>query len=440
MTRQVLLAFALVAVTSMPAAAQQRPPTLDLIFQDLYGPNGLVVNSESVLPDGSTHSAHFNSDFQSNFTQFNVALASQLTSLPLPSPASGFTYRFDASTGTFVRSTQSFGPILTDRAETIGRGRFSFGYNFQHYSFDHLEGISLSQVPSVFRHDSYELGGGRTDVVRTSNAIDASIAQWTGALTYGISDRFDVSLAVPVVQTHLGVQSSATILRLGTGPNKLVHFFRDPDAPGGLGSERTFETEGSASGLGDLIVRVKGGVLRQASQGLAAGIDVRLPTGDERNLLGSGAAGLRPFLAYSASYRRLSPHVNLSYLWNGSSVLAGDPSTGDKADVPDQFQYAVGADLGVTDKFSVVVDWLSREVIDSPRVRLDTLHLTGPYGSEDVPDIVFDRGSFWTSGAAVGFKSNVAGRLLVDFNLRFTVGENGLTDRVTPLLGIEYTF
>ena len=198
--------------------------------------------------------------------------------------------------------------------------------------------------------------------------------------------------------------------------------------------------EGSASGLGDLIVRVKSGVLRQASQGLAAGIDVRLPTGDERNLLGSGAPGVRPFLAYSASHGRLSPHVNFSYAWNGSSVLAGDPATGVKADVPDQFQYAIGADLGVTDKFSVVVDWLGREVIDSPRVRLDTRHLVGPYGAEDVPDIVFDRSSFWASSAALGFKTNAVGRLLVDFNLRFTVGDNGLTDRVTPLLGIEYTF
>ena len=140
-------ALIILVLTSMPvtsALAQSRPPRLASVFADLFGPNGLVVNSESVLPDGSTHSAHFNSAFQSNFTQFNIALASQLTSLPLPSPASGFTYRFDASTGTFVRSTQSFGPILTDRAETIGRGRFAFGFNFQHFSFDQLEGIDLT--------------------------------------------------------------------------------------------------------------------------------------------------------------------------------------------------------------------------------------------------------------------------------------------------------
>ena len=120
-------------VLSGRAQAQeaQTPGKLATLFEDVFGPTGLVVNSQAVLPDGTTHSAHFNSAFQSNFTQFNVALVSQLTALPLPSPASGFTYAFDPGTGTFRRTTRSFGPILSDRAETIGRGRLSVGFNYQ---------------------------------------------------------------------------------------------------------------------------------------------------------------------------------------------------------------------------------------------------------------------------------------------------------------------
>jgi hypothetical protein len=440
MTRRVIVWTVVTLALAASAEAQQQAPTLSEIFQDLFGPNGLVVDSEAVLPDGSTHSGHFNSDFQSNFTQFNVALASQLTSLPLPSPASGFTYRFDPSTGTFVRSSQSFGPILTDRAETIGRGRFSFGYNFQYFSFDKLEGINLAAVPSIFRHDDFQLGGGRADVVSTSNAISASLGQWTGALTYGVTDRFDISVAVPVVRTSLNVISAATIERLGTGPQTDVHFFRDPDAPGEFGSERTFESGGSASGLGDVIIRGKGELFREGSHGFTGGIDLRLPTGDERNLLGSGAWGARPFFAYSMSSGRVSPHVNMSYQWNGSSVLAGDPKTGEKADVPDQFQYALGADFGVNERFSLTGDWISRLQIDSPRVTLVNEQLSGKFGSLTLPDIVFSRSSFWASSAAVGCKMNAKGRLLVDFNLRFSVTDNGLTDRVTPLIGLEYTF
>src|SRR5687768_18589435 len=96
---------------------------LATLIQDIFGPRGLTVNSDAALPDGSTHSAHFNSAFQSNFRRFNFAIASQLSSLPLPSPASGFTYRFDPATGTFAWSTQSFGPILADRTDSIGDGR-----------------------------------------------------------------------------------------------------------------------------------------------------------------------------------------------------------------------------------------------------------------------------------------------------------------------------
>ena len=115
-----------------PAAAEaQTSGKLATLFEDVFGPRGLVVNSQQVLPDGSTHSAHFNSAFQSNFTQFNVAFVSQLTALPLPSPAAGFTYAFDPATGTFRRTTRSFGPILAERAETIGRGRLSVGFNYQ---------------------------------------------------------------------------------------------------------------------------------------------------------------------------------------------------------------------------------------------------------------------------------------------------------------------
>jgi hypothetical protein len=440
MIRHALPCLIVLALGAAPVSAQTRPSRLASVFDELFGPNGLVVNSEDRLPDGSTHSAHFNSTFQSNFSQFNIALVSQLTSLPLPSPAAGFTYRFDAATGTFIRSTRSFGPILTDRAETIGRGRFAFGYNFQFYSFDRLEGIDLTAVPAVFTHDDHQLGGGRTDVVTTKSSIDLSVGQWTGALTYGVNDWVDLSIAVPIVHTTLRVVSAAQIERMGTTSSPTIHFFRDPDAPEGIGSHRSFEAGGSASGLGDMVVRAKAAVLRQGPRGLAVGLDTRLPTGDERNLLGSGALGLKPFAAFSGAFGRVAPHVNVAYQWNGDSVLAGDVETGEKADIPDQFLYAFGADVGVTDRFSMTVDWLGRRAMNSPRVQIHEFQAVGPDRSAVFDDIELYRESFWASSAAVGFKANVKGSLLIDVNLRFTLGTNGLTDKVTPLVGIEYSF
>ena len=157
----------------------------------------------------------------------------------------------------FQRTTQSFGPILADRAETIGARRVSMGFAFQRFTFDTIEGLDLQQVPAVFTHDNAQLLGGREDVVTTINAIKANVNQSTVFVTLGVTDRFDVSLAVPIVE-HRSCRSSptATIQRLGT-TNALTHFFRQSD--GEVGDRaRCSPPVGSASGMGDLMVRLKG--------------------------------------------------------------------------------------------------------------------------------------------------------------------------------------
>jgi hypothetical protein len=427
-------------VSVVQANAQTKPASLATLFEDIYGPNGLVLSSDDVSLDGTTHAAHFNSAFQSDFRLVNIALTGQLTAIPLPSPASGFTYQFDAATGTFVRSTRSFGPILSDRAETIGQGRLAFGFSNQFFSFDHLDGVSLADIPAVFRHDAFELGGGRADVVSTTNTVEADVSQFAGALTYGVTSRIDLSLAVPIVRTHLSLLSNARIQRLGTGSNLGVHYFLDPAALGTFGSTHQYFTEGSASGIGDLVVRMKTMLIREGSRALAAGIDARLPTGDEQNLLGAGAVGLRPFAAVSAAFGPFAPHANIGYQWNGESVLAGDVRAGIKANLPDQFQYAAGTDLAINPRFSMVFDLLGQRVLNSPQLSVYTLNATGAAGSASLPDIRFSTASYWVTDASLGFKTNVASRLLVNFNMRFNVGDRGLADRVAPLIGIEWSF
>jgi len=422
------------------AVAQDRPATLATLFEDIYGPRGLVVASQDVQLDGTNHAAHFNSAFQSDFRLVNIALTSQLAAIPLPSPASGFTYRFDPTTGTFERSTRSFGPILADRGETIGKGRMAFGFSYQFFSFDHLDGVPLVSVPAVFTHDNFAAGGGRADVIETVNTIEATVSQFSGALTYGVTDRFDISLAVPIVRTSLSLLSNATIHRVGTGASAQVHYFPDEDAIGGFGSTRQFFAEGSSGGVGDIVVRAKTTVLREGSRALATGVDVRLPTGDERNLLGSGAAGLRPFAAFSTAFGPFAPHANIAYQWNGESVIAGDVESGMKADLPDRFIYALGSDLGVTDRFSIVLDVTGQRVLESPRLLTRVTTSTGPAGSVTLPDIRFETDSYWVNSGALGFKANVAPQLLINFNLRFRIGDNGLADRIAPLLGFEWAF
>ncbi len=150
--------------------------------------------------------------------------------------------------------------------------------------------------------------------------------------------------------------------------------------------------------------------------------------------------GLRPFAAFSTAFGKFAPHANVAYQWNGESIIAGDVRTDAKDDLPDRFSYALGSDMGVNDRFSIVVDLTGQRVLDAPRLITTVRTAEGPAGSVTLPDLQFTTDSYWVNSGALGFKANVAARLLINFNLRFAIGENGLTDRVAPLLGFEWAF
>jgi len=93
MMRRLLCVIVMVLFVAQSAYAQNpynlAAPVTDLatLFENLYGPRGLIVDSEATLPGEQSHSAHFNNDFQTNFGKFSTALVSQFVITPLPSPA-----------------------------------------------------------------------------------------------------------------------------------------------------------------------------------------------------------------------------------------------------------------------------------------------------------------------------------------------------------------
>ena len=441
MARRAILVLVAVLGLVLPAAADDAEggrignPKLGMLIPTIYGPEGLIVDSLAVLPDGSTHAAHFNSAFQSEFGQFNVALATQLLTVPFPSPASGYTYTFDESLGVFSRSTQSFGPILTERAETIGKGKFTFGFAYQRFSFNSIEGVDLGTVPAVFTHDDFELGGGRSDIVNSVNSIQADFSRFIAFFTYGLGEHFDVSAAIPIVDASLRASSSTQIVRVGTASNPAVHYFQDGQQ--GFGDTREFLASGSASGLGDVLLRLKGTAPKTGPTRLAFLADLRFPTGDEEDLLGSGAWGVKPLVVLSWELGRLSPHLNVGYQWNGESVLGGDIATGHKEDMPDQFLYAGGADIGVHKNVTLVVDVIGQKVVDAPRL------VQKAFAAADgsiYDQVGFERGSYYVNDLSLGFKINAGGSLLLDVNLLFKLDNAGLRADFSPLVGFEYSF
>jgi hypothetical protein len=408
---------------------------LSQIFTSLYGPDGLVVDSIASLAGGVSHSGHFNSGFETEFGQFGTALTLQLVSLPLPPPSAGFTYQFDPALGVFTRSTTSFGPIFSERADTIGAGRVAIGFAYQRLKFDSIEGMDLGRVPAIFTHDGAELLGGREDVVATVNSIESSVTRSSAFLTFGVSNSLDISVAIPFITADVVVRSEATIHRIGTETPE-IHFFRGADDE--IGDSRIFTAFGHASGPGDVTVRLKQTVARDAVHGVAVGVDMRLPTGDERNLLGTGGPGVQPFVAWSATFGALSPHANAGYQWNGTSQLGGSPGSGLSGDLPDVGVYSVGTVVAVHPRVTAAVDILGRYIVESPRVRPTTFHALD--GTSTFDSVTFTTSSFNELSGAAGVKVNVAGQLLLNANLLFQLNSSGLRDRVSPLIGVEYAF
>ncbi len=127
----------------------------------------------------------------------NNLFAAQLSSFPLGSSAGGFTWTFQPVTGTFNRASDSFGPIFTERALTIGRNKLNVGVNYQRVTFDHLDGKKLTGGELVGYTGLPNYLG--VDGIFFEEALDLQLTTDTVSVfaTYGVSDRLDVGVVVP---------------------------------------------------------------------------------------------------------------------------------------------------------------------------------------------------------------------------------------------------
>ena len=387
------------------------------------------------------HRAHFSNVIQTNFTPLNSALATQLTQLPFASPASGFTLTFNSAVGVFTRTTQSFGSIMTERAETIGRGKVVIGATYQHFAFDEIDGIDLKNIPAVFLHedDPAVVRDYEKDFITTRNSIDMKVHQFTLLGTVGVTRRFDVALAVPILDVRMGISSDATIQRVAApDPVRGENHFFDAANPGGS-TYRAFTNRSNASGIGDLTVRLKGTLFRGERSALALAGDIRFPTGDEMNFLGTGAYGFKPFLAFSTSLGRFAPHANAGFQWNGSSVLAGNLSTGAKARLPRMFSWAGGTDVGLTRRVTLAFDVIGHRVFSADRLFTSTYTSPAP-ATGTFQNVWLAKGSFNIVDASIGGKVNLVGGLLLSVNVLAKLNDGGLRDRFVPMVGLAKTF
>jgi hypothetical protein len=519
MVKQVAFAALVILLTGAGAFAQTGPCSaqsnkLACALPQEYGSDRAFTG---VLEPVGGHPFHFITDFSATLKPLTQDIGRQANLLPLASPSSGVVLIYDPSVKTFVTSTDSLGPILGERAETVGRHHLFVGFSYQFFNFDKLDGVNLNNFPAILTHTddkgdnslpapatpvtcsittTKNLGACSfvRDRIDTVNSISLKVNQYTSYVTFGLTKSIDVSMVIPVENVRMSISSQATIVPgtngfvpvtpgtpdamnfnqngtsngppyffhlwkncpntsppsgfAGLAPTCLNHTFPDPSFAGG-GSQPA----NSASGIGDVVARVKWNAWEGEKAGFAAGLDVRFPTGDALNYLGSGSYGVKPFAVFS--YRaRISPHVLIGYEWNSDSITAGDlTTTSAGGSLPNDFVYTVGADARILRWLTGAFDIVGQHIFGTETVSVTPQQFLANCGScaaNPTPATVTlntltnnPNTSYNVTNASIGIKARPwprVSRLVFTANVLVRLDDGGLGSKAAPLFGLGYTF
>jgi hypothetical protein len=413
----------------------------------------------------------------------NMALT--LSTIPLSSPTSGRILKTDPATGAQLPVSSSLGPILTQRAETVGKGKLFLGFTHQNYHFKEFNGEKLNGLTLMYGGNDpsgITLGSAPTTTApATYNlGLDVRLSQDIAFLTYGLTDRFDISAGFPMVHAAVSSRAYNGVVYSGTGTsfdNGSRCWCVNTLSPGSfqLTTMDIGQSSKSKTGFGDLLLRFKGGVFETPRASLAAGVDVRLPTGDEENYLGAGTTNLKPFFALSlyseplANGIVIAPHVEGGWQFGGKSILGGTlqgtpgtatlsggarvpviggPFVASKDYLPDVLSWGAGAEVAFGSRNTAVFDVLGNQIGMVRGAQLLSLRQI----ADPAPTVLngatpktagmadAGKGSFGQYSAAIGYKARIAGGLVATFQVLIRLNDSGLTARAVPLFGLGYGF
>jgi hypothetical protein len=330
----------------------------------------------------------------------STLLVLELATLP-SSSGGGFSYRLDPALGTVIRASDSFGPLFTERSLLAGRGRASFGMSFSSVSYDNIDGRSLRDgtlisTASIFRGDTTPF-----DVETITLKLRTDTVTLNG--TVGITDQLDISAGIPFIRLNL--------------EGERIDNYR---------GQQLLQASGSAStaGLGDIVVRARYNMYRSGASGMAVGAEVRLPTGNEEDLLGTGSTSITPRFIGSYEQDRVGIHGEVGYTLRG---------------VSEALTYAGAVTAVAAPRLTLVGELLGRRLnavgrlvettLPHPRLAgVDTVRLTS---SDETADRLL---------VVAGFKWNIASTWLLTANILRPLTDVGLNARWVPSVTFDYWF
>jgi hypothetical protein len=326
------------------------------------------------------------------------ALLINLASVPVATSSGGFLYRFNPQLGTMERATESFGGFFVERALTPGRGRASFGVSATTTAFHRLDGRDLRDGTLVTVANSFRDEDDPFDVETLTLSLQTSTMTLFGSV--GVTDRLELGAALPLVRVHL--------------EGERINVYRGDTFQQAWGTA-------TANGIADLALRAKYGLVAAPRGGVALAGELRLPTGDEDNLLGAGVRSWRLMGIGSFEEARLGLHGNAGLVRGG---------------VSDEWFLGGAAGYAVTPRFTISGELLVRHLS-----QLQTMDLgSAPHPTiEGVDTFRLVPGAAGTTLASVvaGFKWNVSGSFVLGGHVTRPLNDRGLTAPVTPRVSVE---
>ncbi len=249
------------------------------------------------------------------------------------------------------------------KSNSIGKGPITYKNSFPLYLFffsftpDRVQ--TLSKGASRFRLDTAV----QNFIVDEKNSrykavVDVEVIRTSLNLSYGISDNLEVGMEIPFYVLYKGfldsfildfeksIDATTPMSRQQNGVNNFTYLLR-------RNGDTLISMDSPYGGVGDIALTAKVRHIYNSEikymPSVSTRYAIKLPTGDDDRLLGSGKADFGIGIILEKSFGSSSYYLNL----NG--IFVGDPDFLKGMKMDPIFSYTTAAEFSLTERFSVLL-------------------------------------------------------------------------------------
>jgi hypothetical protein len=318
--------------------------------------------------------------------------------------------------------------VFVERPETIGGRRFEGGAAFLWGDLDEVAGGDLGATSSRFQ--VIDETGALLDVGTALTFDDFSLrtSVWNFSATYGLTDRWDVNVLLPLIYSQLSVEAVSRGVAIDENG--------EPVAPPYMAR---VGVRGDAFGPGDILLRSKYRLLDASRVRLALVLGLRAPSGSEDDFQGLGDWTVTPLVVAGSDVGRAHLHASLGFEANADDFERS------------RVRYAAGATVAVWRRLSLFTDLLGSSGTDDDEFVLRSIFppLLPPERGIGIRSVRVDASGTTTVAfvprsdvvdIAAGLKAEVLGRWTLFAGVVVPVTDDGLRAAALPTAGVQCAF